>query len=89
MENGFIPFEKKLASEIQKGNLDHTHIIKRDLVQLSSPIKITHQADTSEPVRTPGKIEPLYNDGTVIGLRYHCHCGNVAEITFEYDSDNS
>ncbi len=89
MENSFIPFEKNLVSETQKGNLDYNHIIKRNQVQLSSPVKIAHQADTSEPVCNPGKIEPLYNDGTVIGLRYHCHCGNVAEITFEYDSDNS
>jgi|GEM_PF-1663413 len=89
MESSFIPFEKNLASETQKGNLNHNHIIKSNQVQLSSPVKIAHQADPAEPVCMTGKIESLYNDGTIIGLRYYCHCGNVAEITFDYDSDNS
>jgi len=89
MENSFIPFEENHTSKIQKENLNYNHIIKRNQVQLSSPVKIAHPADTSEPVSPPDKIEPLYNDGTIIGLRYYCRCGNVAEITFEYDSDNS
>jgi hypothetical protein len=89
MENSFTPFEANMPPQTQKRNLDHTHIIKSNEVQLSSPIKITHHSNIPEPVLSQGKVEPLYNDGTVIGLRYHCHCGDVAEIIFEYDSDNS
>lgn len=89
MEDSFIPFEKNPDSEIQKRNLNHNHVLKNNQVQLSSPIKIVHQSDPSEPVCNPGKIEPLYNNGTISGVRYYCHCGNIAEIIFEYDADNS
>ncbi len=88
MEDGqdFTPITKS-QSRFHRGTSLRGKVIKKERIQVSDPLKIkpitVHHDHPSEEM-----IEPIIEDGIVVGLYFTCVCGRTSEIRFELDHSN-
>jgi len=80
----FHPLEQETFSETASPSLKNRTVIKNQFVKLHSPIKIevdeiNYQEDRGD------LVEPVLENGDVVGLVHRCSCGKVMEIRFEYE----
>ena len=79
----FQPLGKATEGLQQHPSVYRRKIIKSQRIALGNPVKIESQINGNN--HNAGKIEPILLDGSIVGVRYRCQCGAVAEIMFEYD----
>ena len=86
-EAGFVPWEKTSFDAVSPSALGHRKIIRSRLVEEQGRRKIVPAipADSS-PREGKAEIEPLLDNGEIVGVRVACSCGAVHEIRFEFSS---
>ena len=67
-------------SQLMKGN---NQLIKDNNVELGSPIKLNPKKRDSS--KHEESINPIVEDGKVVGVIYKCKCGRQRRIMFEYN----
>ncbi len=84
---GFVPWEEASFDSVTPSTLGHRKIIRSRLVTEKGRRKIipTLPADSSAHAGK-AEIEPLLDDGEIVGVRVACSCGAVHEVRFEFSS---
>ena len=59
------------------------HLIKDNNVKLGNPIKLNPNKRGSS--NNEESINPIVENGKVVGVVYKCKCGRQRRIMFEYD----
>jgi tetrahydromethanopterin S-methyltransferase subunit A len=76
-----FPAGDKLPSGV---NHRHRNLIKREQVVNHDPVVIKINED-DVPESGPSTIQPIIEDGIVIGIFFRCSCGRTEEIKFIYE----
>ncbi|MFQ6614671.1 MAG: hypothetical protein ACE5D1_07500 [Fidelibacterota bacterium] len=82
-ETNFKPLteEKRIR---QKAPSPRGKVLKKEQIQILDPLKIKpHTVQTNQ--LSSEMIEPIIEDGIVVGLYFTCVCGRTSEIRFELD----
>ncbi len=62
----------------------HGHVLKKKTVSVTDPMRIKpNTASVDDP--SSEMVEPIIEEGTVVGLYFTCSCGRTSEIRFELD----
>ncbi|RKY50340.1 MAG: hypothetical protein DRP91_01985 [Candidatus Neomarinimicrobiota bacterium] len=78
MENSVHDFHSLLDEEEKKSVKDR--VLKRVKVNPAKKKVISYDSREEKEER----VEPIMENGQIIGVRYFCKCGNVANIFFEF-----
>lgn len=83
MDKEFKPFlDDRISGIKHKSSPKHT-VIKTQLVNMQSPLKVEIDESDFEDEENES-IEPIVEDGEIMGVIHKCSCGKVAKIRFEY-----
>jgi hypothetical protein len=91
MENNkpeFIPLSEKMTTShpakkvvIKGDKIRHTH---SKLVNIHNDDIIENSSEIEE--KLPTKIEPIFEQDTIVGIIHICKCGEKSEIRFDKDT---
>ncbi len=59
-------------------------VLKRNQVVIGQKRRIDHSMQVQE-IHQGGTVNPVYNNGELIGVVYECSCGKVAQILFDFE----
>jgi len=82
-QNDFKPLRKDAFTEPNHDFRTKQGVIKQKDVKIHNPVKLS--IEESESI-LPESIQPMIEDGCVIGVIYRCECGKSTEIRFEYEN---
>ena len=86
-EADFVPWEETSFDEVNPSTVGHRKIIKSRLVEEKDRRKIVPELPAaSTPPQGKAEIEPLLDNGEIVGVRVACSCGAVHEARFEFSS---
>ena len=82
----------KPLAEIVK-NQSGRRIVSRNKVIKSPNVNDDHRITIKPPVDFDGnsdaEVQPIMENGEIVGIMYRCSCGRISEIRFEYESHQS
>ncbi|RMF06379.1 MAG: hypothetical protein D6762_09565 [Candidatus Neomarinimicrobiota bacterium] len=83
-EDNFVPLTETRTSEPRKIPCARGKVLKKEAVQVREPLKIKPRTvHLDHP--SAEMIEPIIEEGVVVGLYFTCVCGRTSEIRFELD----
>ena len=87
MRNIIYPCSEKAINK--KGIFVIKSIIKAKSIEVSKPILIGGEYSLSQQQseiihKEQGEVEPILENGEVVGIVHHCQCGKSTEIRFDY-----
>jgi len=89
MQNSaFVPNENGniFNAENKKNQIVREPILKGQQVILGSPVKLDMYKGNRGGHTHDAQVEPIIENGQVIGFVFECACGESTEILFEYEN---
>lgn len=89
MQNSaFVPNKNGniFSAENKKNQIVREPILKGQRVVLGSPVKLDLLTSKRAAHLHQPQVEPIIENGQVIGFVFECACGESTEILFEYEN---
>lgn len=80
----FVPWEEEVLPSGQNLAVANKVIVKKSNVRQGVPKTIVPKVPTRAD-QVPMEVQPLLEDGTIVGMKVTCSCGNSHEVRFEFD----
>ncbi len=61
-------------------------VIRNEILRVAQPIVINSEAMHDDGNES---VEPMIENGQVVGVVHHCSCGKITEIRFQLDESNT
>ena len=84
-DNEFKPLEKNSVQDSISKFVAPKRVIKQKDVKLNEPVKINID-EYEYRTNSTESIQPIIDDGCVVGVFYTCTCGKSTEIRFDYEN---
>jgi hypothetical protein len=88
IQHEFVPIDGGIDNMLENNRGKATSILKNGQVRYGDALKINPRRHRSDTI-VKERVEPILKDDRLVGLRFICRCGNVAEIDFEFDQQTS
>jgi len=79
----FKPLAEVIKNQPKKKFVARNKVIKNPIVNNSHRVVIETPADYEDDSKS--EIQPIIENGEIVGMIYRCSCGRISEIRFEYE----
>jgi hypothetical protein len=59
-------------------------VIKQNSVKVGNPKRIDQKEEPALPGGEPA-IQPIMEEGQIVGIIYECTCGKISEVRFDFE----
>lgn len=84
----FVPLEVQGHKGVFSKQSNHQTVIKGEDLVVGTPVKVGGLKTIPEKSAAE-RVEPLIKGEEIVGVRYHCNCGESVEIHFEFESSST
>jgi len=88
IKNDFMPITNNIKKIRENFEKSADSVLKHTQVRYGNSLKINAFMNQNMQ-KNEERVEPILEDGLIVGLKYYCRCGNVAEISFVLDRESN